>query len=79
MRWSEPGDVRLPAYSRELGAGSIVGFHTPDGPDGDGQAWCDACEETRAREGEWNDRSEAFADIRLLCAQCFARARAAIG
>jgi hypothetical protein len=30
----------------------------------------------RAREGEWNDRSEAYADIQLICIDCFRQARA---
>ncbi|MGH6897518.1 MAG: hypothetical protein ACREJ5_13390 [Geminicoccaceae bacterium] len=51
-----------------------VGFHTPGHADDD-QAWCDACEQVRAREGEWNQRSEAYADIRLICIDCYRRAR----
>jgi hypothetical protein len=31
----------------------------------------EACEEVRQQEGEWNDRSEAFAKITLLCAGCY--------
>ena len=52
------------------------GFHTPNYADDDDQGWCDACERVRAREGEWNDRSEAYADIRLICIDCFQQARA---
>ena len=55
---------------------SRVGFHTPNDADDDDQGWCDACERVRAREGEWNDRSEAYADIRLICIDCFQQARA---
>jgi hypothetical protein len=58
-----------------LRARSRVGFHTPGDADGDDQAWCDACEQVRAREGEWNDRSEAYAAIRLICIDCFHQAR----
>ena len=54
---------------------SRVGFHTPCAADDDDQAWCNACERVRAREGEWNDRSEAYADIRLICIDCFHQAR----
>jgi hypothetical protein len=36
----------------------------------------DACERLRAGAGEWNDRSEAHADIRLICINCFQQARA---
>lgn len=58
-----------------LRTGSRVGFHTPGDADDDDQGWCDACERVRAREGEWNDRSEAHADIRLICLDCFHQAR----
>ena len=33
-------------------------------------AWCDNCEEVLARCGGWNDESEAFADIKLVCENC---------
>ena len=59
-----------------LRTGARVGFHTPDDAADDDQGWCDACERVRAREGEWNDRSEAYADIRLICLDCFQQARA---
>lgn len=35
------------------------------------QAWCDECEKVRSTEGEWNDNSESFAKIKLICAECF--------
>jgi hypothetical protein len=54
---------------------SRVGFHTPGDADDDDQAWCNACEQVRAREGEWNERSEAYAAIRLICNDCFQQAR----
>lgn len=59
--------------------GSGAGFYwaeddeEPDAPWPD--AWCEACEEVRSAEGEWNDRSEAFANIRLLCDACYEQAR----
>jgi hypothetical protein len=55
-----------------------LGFHEPD-PDPDEpddlQAWCDACDEVLEQHGEWNDESEAFAKIRLVCEFCFAALR----
>jgi len=58
-----------------LGAGFHWGFDEdePDRiwPD----AWCDACERVRESEGGWNDRSEAFAAVRLLCDRCYEAAR----
>lgn len=35
-----------------LRTGARVGFHTPNDAANDDQAWCDACERVRAREGE---------------------------
>jgi hypothetical protein len=53
-----------------LRTGWRVGCHTPNGAANDDQSWCDACERGRGREGEWNDRAEAYVDIRLLCLGC---------
>lgn len=39
--------------------------------DDDLQAWCDKCELVRQREGEWNEISMAFAEIKLVCEQCY--------
>ncbi|MDX1757165.1 MAG: hypothetical protein R3175_14000 [Marinobacter sp.] len=47
---------------------------SPDNPRPD--AWCSECEEVVNRVGEWNDESEAFAGVRLLCGACYDRAKA---
>jgi len=39
--------------------------------DDDFQAWCDECEAVRQKEGEWNDISMAFAEIKLVCEKCY--------
>jgi hypothetical protein len=39
--------------------------------DDDFQAWCNECELVRNKEGEWNDKSEAFAAIRIVCEKCY--------
>jgi len=39
--------------------------------DDDFQAWCSDCELVRQREGRWNDISEAFAEIKLVCEKCY--------
>lgn len=39
--------------------------------DDDFQAWCDKCESVRQQEGEWNDTSMNFADIKIVCEQCY--------
>ena len=48
------------------------GFYCADDPnDPQPDAWCAECERIRLAEGEWNDTSEAFAKITLLCAGCY--------
>lgn len=60
---------------RHLASGVGSGFHL--GQDDDDldrlwpDAWCDACESVRRAEGEWNDRSEAYAGVQLLCDGCY--------
>jgi len=39
--------------------------------DDDFQAWCDECEKVRQNEGEWNDKSMAFADTKVVCEKCY--------
>jgi len=38
-------------------------------------AWCKECDEVLMQEGEWNDKSEAFANIQVLCANCYDEVR----
>lgn len=35
------------------------------------QAWCSECELIRQKEGEWNDKSMAFAALKLVCEKCY--------
>jgi hypothetical protein len=62
---------------RSLGTRERVGFFFTSSPRGD--AWCAACEEVRIREGgdsgDWNDRSEAFAGVKLICGACYDEVR----
>lgn len=50
-------------------------FETSEGmelsDDDDFQGWCDECEVIRQKEGEWNDASMAFAEIKLVCERCY--------
>jgi hypothetical protein len=39
--------------------------------DDDFMAWCNECEKVRQQEGEWNDTSMEFADIKLVCEKCY--------
>ena len=56
-----------------LATRKAVGFFFASEPRGD--AWCAACEAVRIKEGgstgEWNERSEAFASIKLVCGTCY--------
>jgi hypothetical protein len=39
-------------------------------------SWCNACEEmVNKTDGEWNDESEEFAGVTLLCGACYDRAK----
>lgn len=40
-------------------------------PDDEHQAWCDQCEKIRFMEGEWTDTAMAFANIKVVCNQCY--------
>ncbi len=40
-------------------------------PDDDYQAWCNECEKIRLQESEWTDKAMAFADIKVVCDQCY--------
>jgi hypothetical protein len=62
---------------QSLQTGIYCGFwcaEDPDNPRPD--AWCNVCEELVNKVGGWNDESEAFAGIKLLCGACYDRAKA---
>jgi hypothetical protein len=75
----EDHGLRIAAFvCQHLNAINKVGFHEPFDsdpnnidPEEDLQAWCDECEKIREAEGEWNEKSEAFAKIKLICDKCF--------
>jgi len=52
-----------------------IGFFEPDVQAEEPNGWCRECEIVRAREGGWNDASEAFAGVKFICSGCFARIR----
>lgn len=57
-----------------LQTGVACGYVASGDPDDDDpcpDAWCSACEEVRAAEGEWNDTSEGFAQVSLACSGCY--------
>lgn len=69
-----------PAFiCQHLQHGTALGFLSPsDGPteaEPWAQGWCSACEAVRMTAGGWNDASEEYASIRLVCSGCFDDAR----
>ncbi len=52
-----------------------IGFiqaYDPDNPEIEIlNAWCNECDKILLEEGEWNDKSENFAKIKLVCSECF--------
>jgi hypothetical protein len=74
----EHGTKRRVAFvCQHLHADSNAGFYEafesdPNvEPEDDYQAWCDACELERRKEGAWNERSEVHLKIRIVCDECF--------
>ncbi|HEC00463.1 MAG TPA: hypothetical protein ENI91_02095, partial [Sphingomonadales bacterium] len=59
--------------------GEKLGFnlgYDPDDPnDPYPDAWCDKCETVSDEEGGWNKKSQAFANIKILCSYCYENVR----
>jgi hypothetical protein len=64
---------------QHLPGGQGLGFHQGFDPEDPGahfpDGWCDACEAVRATEGDWTERAEAFAGIRVICSACYLKVR----
>lgn len=72
---SEPPAFVCRHLNLETPVGFVEGFD-PEEPEVElYQAWCHACDEVLVEEGEWNDRSEAFAGIHMVCRECYRRMR----
>jgi hypothetical protein len=71
----EPEEVFICAHL--VGETSGLGFHREDpSPENSfPDAWCDKCEVVRAAQNGWNEQSELFMDIQLVCEICYERAR----
>jgi hypothetical protein len=72
--------IGKPAFvCQHLQHGVGVGFFSPNDPPTQAepwkQGWCAACEDVRSTAGGWNDESEAYASVRLVCDGCFDDAR----
>ena len=46
---------------------------SPENPRPD--AWCGECEALVNKLGAWNDESESFAGVKLICGACYDRAK----
>ena len=73
-------EVRRQASRRRshLTLGSGLGFFCAADEIRDGEfpdAWCAKCDEILEHEGEWNARSEAQAQIKVVCSDCYVRIR----
>jgi hypothetical protein len=71
---------RRPAFiCQHLRLGEGIGFKQPQEPlDPEApfqNAWCDACDKVLLREGEWNDVSEGFAKVMVICEGCLEEIR----
>ena len=77
----EHGLLRPTFVCRHLLDRTGVGFNTPDDPPDSEwpfkQAWCDECDKMLMRVGEWNDESEGFAGITMICENCYEKRRLA--
>lgn len=41
------------------------------GEDEDFEAWCDECEQVRLKYNGWDEESEKFANIKVVCEGCY--------
>ena len=73
------GEMSATFVCHHLSNGEQLGFHMGFDPDAQDElypdAWCDECDEILEKEGEWNESSAAFADIKVLCAGCYCEVR----
>ena len=75
------GSRRATFVCQHLVCGRGLGFIEPtQGPpipdESDEQcAWCSECENMRQQEGGWNDVSEAFTHVTMICDACFELSR----
>jgi hypothetical protein len=62
---------------RGTGFGFVEPNRAPISPDESDEqsAWCSECERVRQQQGGWNDVSEAFAHITMICDACFEASR----
>jgi hypothetical protein len=63
--------------ANSLSTGVPVGFYYSGTVEERSDAWCSECEDVRVRyggeSGDWNEASESFARITLVCGACYNR------
>ena len=76
MQCGDHGEGYATFVCQHIANGTAQGFNYGDLEDPRPDAWCDACDRILMQHGgEWNDISEAYAGITLLCSACYDRAR----
>jgi len=77
MQCARHGPSQTTFVCQHLSLGSGLGFHCFDDPGNPRpDAWCDACNAHFLEEGEWNERNEAIAGVKAICAGCYDSAEA---
>jgi len=69
------GTTNATFLCKHLIEGEKLGFNLGVAPENQDElcpdAWCDECEKVLDAEGEWNDASEKFAGIKVVCSCCY--------
>ncbi len=76
---SKHGAKPVTFICQHLVKGEDLGFNLGYDPDDPyclyPDAWCDECDKVLDAEGGWNDVSEKFSDIQVICADCYLQSR----
>lgn len=74
----QPSTCVCQHIAQTVSDGEARGFCWADDPDNPRpDAWCSKCEaKVQETGGVWNDESETFAGVMLLCSSCYDRAKA---
>jgi hypothetical protein len=70
------GESHATFICHHLAHGSRVGFYYGNEDDIRPDAWCYECDQNLMQnDGEWNDKTESFAKIMVICAYCYDNVR----
>ncbi len=78
MSCATHGEREATFVCQHLVRGTGLGFFMAASTGSDGarpHAWCGRCDRVLMEEGEWNDRSEGFAKVTMICAGCYDASR----